>query len=177
MFWSLIATLLAGLAGAGIAMLLNRATGRRLPKWITPIFAGGFMLAATIGQEYGWYDNARATLGDVTVIQTREQQAWWQPWTYLRPFTRGFVAYDPSETVEIGEGSGVSVVQIQVMERWQPAIVLPVLVDCGAGARAEITEEVEFAEDGTITGAEWLTVAGDDPILNAVCGGEAATGS
>ena len=39
MFIELIAVIFAGLACAGMAMLLNRVTGGRLPRWIVPVAA------------------------------------------------------------------------------------------------------------------------------------------
>ena len=55
MFWELIAVFVAGFAGAGAVMLLNRVTGGRLPRWLMPLGAGAAMLVATISSEYGWY--------------------------------------------------------------------------------------------------------------------------
>ena len=55
MFVELIATIFAGIACAGIAMALNRLTGRRLPKWIMPIAAGAGMIGMTISNEYTWF--------------------------------------------------------------------------------------------------------------------------
>ena len=62
MFVELIATIFAGIACAGIAMLLNRLTGRRLPKWIIPIAAGAGMLGMTVSNEYTWYSRTAETL-------------------------------------------------------------------------------------------------------------------
>ena len=72
------------------------------------------------------------------IVSEREQQAWYQPWTFVRPWVRGFIGYSPSETVETAEGSGIYVVQLRGQERWQPQIVRPNLVDCEGGRRAEI---------------------------------------
>jgi PAS domain-containing protein len=73
---------------------------------------------------------------DLVIISQREQQAWYQPWTFVQPWVRGFIGYSPSETVETAEGSGIYVVQLRRQERWQPQIVLPNLVDCDTGAAA-----------------------------------------
>jgi hypothetical protein len=95
------------------------------------------MIVATVGTEYGWYPNVVRTMApDLVIISQREQQAWYQPWTYVRPWVRGFVGYSPSETVETAEGSGIYVVQVRGQERWQPQIVRPILVDCDQGAAA-----------------------------------------
>lgn len=172
MLWSLIATLVAGFAGAGIGLAINRLSGRRTPAWLTPVLAGAAMIAATVGQEYAWYSNTLDTMGEVEIIAENEQQTWWQPWTYIQPFVRSFVAYDPAEVVAL-EGE-TFVVQTILQQRWQPRIQIPTLVDCAEGRRAEVTPDVVVAEDGTVTGAPWIDVAEGDPILNVVCGREAA---
>jgi hypothetical protein len=112
---------------------------------------------------------------DLVIISEREQQAWYQPWTFVRPGCAGFIGYSPGETVETAEGSGIYVVQVRRQERWQPQMVLPNLVDCDGARRAEIRPETAFSDDG---GAHqcvtWLDVSADDPILSAVCDGGAA---
>lgn len=118
MFWTLLTVFIAGFAGAGIGMMLRHLTRNRLPKGIIPICAGLTMIAATIGQEYGWYENVLDTLpADTVVIFERQQQAWYQPWTFVQPWVRGFIGYSPSDTVETAAGSGILVVQTQLHER------------------------------------------------------------
>ena len=54
----------AGIACAGVAMLVNVFTGRRVPKWMTPVAAGGGMGAMTISNEYTWFDRTAERLPD-----------------------------------------------------------------------------------------------------------------
>jgi hypothetical protein len=170
MFWTLVTVFIAGFAGAGIGALLRRITGNRLPKGIVPICAGLTMIVATIGQEYGWERGVRSTMAeDLVVISTREQQAWYQPWTYIRPWVRGFIAYSPSETVETAEGSGIHAVQLRIQERWQPQTVMPILVDCPDGRWADVTPEMTFSETGEPEGARWRDGDAGNPIVDTVC--------
>lgn len=175
MFWVLLTVFIAGIAGAGIGLGLRKLSRDRLPRGVIPVAAGIAMIAATIGTEYGWYPNVVRTMpADLVVISQREQQAWYQPWTFVRPWVRGFISYSPSEMAETAEGSDVYVVQIRQQERWQPQIVRPILVDCNETRRAEIRPETEFSPDGEPTNVAWLDVSSDDPILSAVCEGDAS---
>jgi len=175
MFWTLLTAFIAGFAGAGIGLLLRHISGKRLPKGIIPVAAGLAMIVSTVGLEYGWYQNVLDTMpADTQVISERRQQAWYQPWTYVSPWVRGFIAHSPSETVPTAEGSDILAVQIRVQERWQPEIVMPILVDCAGNRRAEIQPDTDFAEDGTPTNASWIDTEAADPILQSVCGGETA---
>ena len=175
MFWTLLTAFVAGFAGAGTGFALRHLSGKRLPKGIIPVAAGIAMIAATVGLEYGWARNVLDTLPeDTQVISERTQQAWYQPWTYLSPWVRGFIAHSPSETVETATGSGVLAVQIRIHERWQPEVIRPILVDCGNSRRADVNAETQFTDDGQPTNATWREVEASDPILQSVCGGGAA---
>jgi hypothetical protein len=84
MFWALITALVAGFAGAGIGLGLRALTRKRLPLGVIPVSAGIAMIVATVATEYGWYPNVLRTMApDLVVISQREQQAWYQPWTFV----------------------------------------------------------------------------------------------
>ncbi|WP_224816070.1 hypothetical protein [Hasllibacter sp. MH4015] len=170
MFWTLIAAIFGGLAGAGIGMGLRKLSRGRLNAGIVPVCAGIMMVITTVSTEYSWYNSSLAQLpADTVVVTEREQQAWYQPWTFVRPWVRGFIAFSPSETVEVAEDSGVYAAQMQVRERWQPAMVRPVLVDCPRELRFDVTPETEFNEAGQPIGATAVGEGEDDPIITSVC--------
>ena len=80
MFLELIATIVAGIAAAGIMMVITRASGGRLPKWLTPVAAGAAMIAATISNEYGWYGRTSKSLPDeFMIVDTVESKALYRP--------------------------------------------------------------------------------------------------
>lgn len=175
MFWTLVTVIIAGFAGAGIGLALRHLSRKRLPHGVIPISIGLCMLAAAVGQEYGWYDGARSTMPeDLVVISTREQQAWYQPWTFVQPWVRGFISYAPSEARETAQGSGLLVVQLRLQERWNPQMIRPALIDCGNRRWTDLTASMEFTETGHPVEATWREDQGDDPILNTICGGETA---
>jgi len=172
MFWSLLTALVAGFAGAGVGLALRALSGRRLPRGATPICAGLAMIAATVATEYGWYGNVLRTMApDTVVVDVRRQRAWYQPWTHVAPWVRGFIGFSPSDTVETAAGSGILVVQLRRQERWQPQMILPNLVDCGRNRRAELRADTDFDAGGAPVNAPWIAVDGTDPILRSVCGG------
>ncbi len=170
MFYELIATVFAGLAMAGVVMLLNHITRGRLPKWAMPVAAGLAMIAATIASEYGWYDRTSGALPDgVEVAVTHENRAFFRPWTYLAPFVDRFVAVDTQSVRTHPEHPDLRLADTLFMARWAAPQKLVVLMDCAAGKRARWGEGVAFADDGAVTGADWVAVAKDDPVLAIGC--------
>lgn len=175
MFVTLIATVAAGFLGAGCVLLLRFVMRRfgvedRLPRWATPVAAGGFMLAATISSEYAWFSNSEANLPDgVEVIATREHQAAWQPWTYLRPFVSSFVALDVESVRTNATDEGLKIVDLYVFTRWRPTQQLQVAVDCGQSLVADPADGVQMDGEGRPAGVVWREVTSDDPILSSTC--------
>jgi len=173
MIWILVTVFTAGFAGAGIGLLLRNVTRGRLPKGIIPVCAGLTMLIATVGLEYGWERGVRSTMAeDLVVISTRQQQAWYQPWTMIRPWVRGFIAFSPAENVETVPGSGILAVQLRIQERWNPQVIRPALVDCPNTRWTDMTANTRFDEAGMPLDVIWRSPGADDPadpILTAIC--------
>ena len=131
MFVELIATVFAGIACAGIAMLLNRITGRRLPKWIMPVVAGLGMIGMTISNEYTWFDRTAERLPeDVEIAMTVDEQSWLRPWTQIWPYTKRFVAVDTG-TARMNESlPDQRLADLYFFGRWSPVNKAPMLFDC-----------------------------------------------
>lgn len=95
MIWNLIATLVAGLGAAGIALMLRSLSRKKLPKWIVPVFAGLGMLGYQIYTEYTWYEFKRGQLpAGAEVVDVSSDSMIWRPWTYLKPMVVGFTVID-----------------------------------------------------------------------------------
>lgn len=171
MFWELIATIVAGVAAAGVVMLLGKLLRGRLPKWLMPVAAGAAMIAMAIYNEYGWYPRTLATLPEgLEVVETVESRSWYRPWTYLRPFVVRFVAVDRATLRTHEAQPDYRLADVYLFGRWAPIHRLPVLGDCAGWRRAALTDGITFEADGDVTGADWADVVEDDAIVTALCG-------
>lgn len=169
MFLELIAVFVAGFAGAGAILLLNRVMGGRLPRWLMPVGAGLAMLAATISNEYGWYPRtARALPDGVSVASTHDSSAFYRPWTYVVPMVDRFIAVDHETRQPNSDTEGLYLADLYFFARWQPVQSVEMMVDCVNHRRAD-----PAGGDG---GAPvWRDVGADDPIVAAVCTEPGAT--
>ena len=170
MFIELIGVFMAGIAVAGVVMLLNRATGRRLPKWLIPVAAGAAMIGTTISNEYSWFDRTAGNLPDgLTIAQTVEDPTFYRPWTYAYPFVERFVAVDTGTMRTNPALPDQRMVDLYFFGRWSPISKGPVVFDCAANRRADLIDGAEFASDGSLPEDAWRAVAPDDPILQTTC--------
>lgn len=172
MFIELIATVFAGIACAGIVLLVNITVGRRLPKWLAPVAAGVGMLGMTVSNEYTWFDRTAERLPDgVEVAMTVEERSWLRPWTRIWPYTKRFVAVDTGTARTNDNLPDQKLADLYFFGRWSPVNQTPMLFDCAVAQSALLIDGATFAEDGSITDADWQTMPADDPILTTVCAG------
>lgn len=170
MFIELIATIFAGIACAGVAMLINIATGRRLPKWITPVAAGLGMIVMTVSNEYTWFDRTAEQLPEgMAVAMTVDEQSWFRPWTQIWPYTERFVAVDVATARKNGNLPEQRIADLYFFGRWSPVNQAPLLFDCADARSALLIDGATFTEDGTVVDADWQKMPNDDPILKIVC--------
>ncbi len=171
MFLELIATVFAGLAAAGVVLLVNRLLGNRLPNWIVPVCAGLGMIATTISNEYSWYSRTAANLPDgLSIAQTVENKSYYQPWTFLIPYIDRFVAVDINSTLINPDIPHQRMIDIYFFGRWYPANKMRVLLDCQHSRRAQLITDANFDKNGHVVDPPWVGVTPTDPVLKMGCG-------
>ena len=171
MFWELLATLIAGIAGAGVVLIVNTILGGRLPKWMMPVGAGAAMIAMTIYNEYTWFDRQVEAMPEgLEVAETVENRAWFRPWTQVAPYIHRFVAVDTASLRRHDAAPGQVMADLYLYGRWAPVEPVSVLADCDGRRMAPLVEGVSFAEDGTVEGLTWQNAPEGDTILPVICG-------
>lgn len=170
MFIELIATIFAGIACAGVAMVLNILTGRRLPKWVMPIAAGAGMIGMTISNEYTWFDRTAERLPEGVEIATMvQEESWIRPWTQVWPYTKRFAAVDTGTARKNENLPQQRLADLYFFGRWSPVSQAPMLFDCAKSQSALLIDGATFADDGSVQNADWQAMEKDDPILKLVC--------
>jgi len=167
MIWELVATVFAGLGGAGIALLIRKLSKQAAPKWLVPAFAGLCMLGFQVQGEYDWYDHQTGLLPTgVVVVKAVEEKAIWRPWSYVFPQTTRFIAADVANSAQNKIDPNLILVDLYFFERRSAAKRVPQVIDCVQSARADFTDSFN-AEANSIT--QWYPLGDNDPLINAVC--------
>lgn len=170
MLIELITAFAAAIAGAGTAMLVRHMSGKRLPRIMIPLCAGLAMISVTIWNEYSWYTRTADTLPeDVVVVSTFAEPYSFRPWTYAMPYVSRFMAVDTAAIRLNQNVPDQRMAEVFLFKHRAPIAKLPMLIDCAAGARADIADGMEFNEEGAVINADWQDLAEGDPLLAAVC--------
>ncbi len=166
MLYELIATLSAGFAMAGIALVLRHLTKlllkKQLPKWIILLFAGIGIFTFQIHQEYNWFSQMESKLPQGTeVVKTISETYWYRPWTYAKPQIVRFMAVD-MKNAEINQlNPQLKRVNIYLFERRMSSKIIPQMFDCNTKKMANIPTQSEKIE--------WVAMNTEDKLYQVVC--------
>lgn len=170
-----VSTIAAAFAAGGCFLIVNRLTGRRLPRWMLPASAGAAMIAFASWAEYSWYDRVSAELPDyVTIVEPLEERSGLRPWTLIVPPVTAIRAVDGSATITSTADPALKVTQIYEFRRWANPIKAAAAFDCAGGRRGDIPpgrEASVLTADGRIEGVDWVPVPPEDGYLRAACDG------
>lgn len=170
MLWELIATVCAGLAGAGIALFIRKLTFKKAPKWLIPTLAGIGMLTFQIQSEYSWYSHQASLLPNgVVVVKTVEEQTPLRPWSMLYPQTTRFIAADINNAAQNDMNQDVYLVDLYFFERRLSAKRVTQVIHCGANARTNFTNKLDVPTGNQVDAGEWVSLSSNDPLIEAVC--------
>lgn len=170
MYIDIITIIAAGFAAAGIVMILNRLTGKRLPRWVVPAGAGAGMILMSLTNEYRWYPRTLGLLPEgFEVVSTADHKAAYSPWTYVVPYVDRFVAVDVAGVKRNEAQPDLHLSRVIFFARWESVRILPLVIDCAQGRSALLDPNAMFNDDGTIRVARWDQTGMDDPATAAIC--------
>lgn len=172
MLFDFIAAAAAGFGIAGIAMLLRHLTRGLLPRWIVPLAAGVGMFGYAVWNEYSWFDRVTGAFAEgVEVVVAPTESQFYRPWTYIKPLTLRFVAWDGVNVLRSTEKPGLVQGDAVIVHRWQPTLRVRMGFDCVGGQQVTLVEGATLAPDGTLTNAQWQAAAANDPMQRVACQG------
>lgn len=173
MIYEFIATLSAGFALAGIALVIRHLAKlvfkKNLPKWIIPLFAAIGIFGFQIHQEYNWYKQTAQQLPKGTeVIKSIETSTWYRPWTYLKPYTVRFMALDTANVAANSKHPNIKLANLYLFERRLSTKQIPQIIDCKNNKRADYTQTMDLTSL-EVNKLSWQPLKKDDKLLTLVC--------
>lgn len=170
MLLEFIAMIAAAFGVAGLVLLANRLSGRRLPKWAMPAGIAATLLTFGVWSEYSWYGRVSSSLEDgLVVVATSAGGAPWRPWSYVMPVTDRFVAVDTGRMVPHATAEGQRFLNAYWFARWAPTRVATLMVDCPGRRGIELPPGADFPVEAMPPEDNWQPLPANDPILEAAC--------
>ena len=168
MLFSLIGTLVLGVASASVVFIVFRVFRMPRPRWIMPAVAGSVMLAFTIQSDYRWARSTEAGLPtEYIVVGQYGNTSFLRPWSYYRePVSRLQILGDHAP---IEAAPHLVDAYILLMQRYEQTIVVRQLFDCTHRRRADVPSDQSFADDGTPIDPDWVDLDPDNGMLIAAC--------
>ncbi|UJF23696.1 hypothetical protein L0B52_04885 [Suttonella sp. R2A3] len=141
MIWELIATLIAGVGGAGIVIGL-RFLFKGLSKAFIPAAAGIGMLTFQIYSEYTWFSHTQSLLPEESkVVAKVAQPSWYKPWSTWRPPVLKFVTLDTTSQTPVTDHPNLVQARLYFFERRMSAHSLSIIFDCQSERQANTPPE------------------------------------
>lgn len=169
MILDLIAALATGFALMGIAMVINRYTGRWMGGWVFPAMVALGMVGYTVWAEYTWASRQVETQPQLRIASTNGETVFYRPWTYLWPQVTRMITVDLSETRVHENQPDRVLTRLVLIGKWQPVRAVSVLFDCAAPARVDLAQGAQFQADGSIEDVVWLPLEAEDPVMRTAC--------
>ena len=166
MFCNFVATILCGVAAAGIAMVIRTATAKKAPRWLVPVFAGLGMMGYQIYMEYNWYDQMTARMPASSVVVATEAQAeFWRPWSFAFPQINRITVLDQDSITRSPASPDTARFQLYHFRQTYGGRVSKGtwLLNCPS------RELVALNEDGTPDTDQMRKLATDNNLLQEVC--------
>lgn len=170
MFLGYVGAIAGGLGLAAMLLVISKTFRLKLPRWMYPATAGLGMLLLTIHIEYSWFDQVRSSLPEeIEVVETFDYSVPYQPWTYLAPRVNRFVAVDHTSARTNPDVENMVLIDVILMERFSPTFVATNFIDCEAGARLLVGDDMALDDNGMPVGDDWAEAGLDDPLIMATC--------
>ena len=170
----MIARLLGAAAVTATALLLAwavaRTRGRALPRSAWPILTALSLIGYGVYDEYSWESRTRAALpAEVAVAGRGASRSPLAPWSYLVARVDRLSLIDRRRVRTHPDHPSLRLIEIALLERMRPTLLVNEMVDCAAGRAAALGDATEFGPDGLPGGTRWYPLEPDDARLGIVC--------
>jgi hypothetical protein len=153
-----------------ITWAVFRTTKKRMPGFLIPMLVGVTVIAYGIYSEYTWESRTLASMpASMQVVNRVSGKSLLSPWSHLIKRTDSLSVVDTQNILKNPEQPGFSILELLVLQRFNPVLRIHQLVDCNNKQRADLIADPEFDSQGLPTGLDWRAVPEDHALLQVAC--------
>lgn len=147
-----------------------RTTKKRMPGFLIPMLIGVTVIAYGIYSEYTWESRTLASMPEsMQVVNRVSGTSLLSPWSHIFERTDSLSLVD-TQNIRTNPGQpGFSMLELLIMQRFNPVLRIRQLVDCNNRQRADLVADPEFDAQGLPTGLDWQAVSEDHPLMRVAC--------
>lgn len=147
-----------------------RTLKKPMPRSLVPILIGVTVIAYGVYSEYTWKSRTLAQMPDsVEVIGTFEGSSVFSPWAYLFPRTDRMSLVDTNSVLRNPEQPDYAMLDLLLMQRFNPVRRVRQIVDCKHSQRADLTSELAFGSDGLPANLRWDSLPEGHRLYEVAC--------
>lgn len=170
----MIVHLISTFALAALAVLFAwavfRTLKRPMPRALIPALAALSAIGYGIYSEYTWESRTLAQLPDsIEVVHRLQGTSAFSPWAYIVPRTDKLSVVDTQAALRRPELPHLVIVDLLILQRFNPVIRARQLIDCQQLRRADLKTDQAFDEQGLPMDVQWDSLDNDHPLLGVVC--------
>ena len=147
-----------------------RTLKRPMPRSLIPIMIGGTVIAYGIYSEYSWESRTMEQLpASVEVINTFAGKSAFSPWAYIIPRTDRLSLVDTNAMRRNPEYPDYVMLDLLLMQRFNPVRQVRQLVDCRQSRRADVKSDPVFDSEGLPENLQWETLQEGHRLVEVAC--------
>lgn len=152
------------------AWALFKTLKRPMPKYLFPMLASVTAIGYGVYSEYTWASRTLAQMpASVEVVHRHSGKSFFSPWSYLVERTDRMSVLDKASIRTHPEHPNFAMVDLLLMQRFNPVVRARQLVDCERSRRADLVSDPTFDANGLPIDLQWSDVADEHNLIKVVC--------
>lgn len=141
-----------------------------MPRYLIPMLASATAIGYGIYSEYTWESRTLAQMpASVQVVHRQPGKSMFSPWSYLIARTDRISVVDTDTIRTNPRFPNYVMVDLLLLQRFNPVARARQLVDCGGSRRADLISEPVFDTQGLPVDLQWNIVPEEHKLIRVAC--------
>lgn len=153
-----------------MAWAAYRTFKKPMPGALIPLIIGSTIILYGIYSEYTWESRTLDKMPDsIEVVERFAGTSAFSPWSYVVPRNDRLMLVDMASLRRNSDHADYVMLDLLLMQRFNPVAKVPQLVDCRNARRADLTADPEFDEQGLPVGLSWNDLGAAARLMELAC--------